>query len=976
MAENPIKYSEFIKADDSIANLIKQLEQALVTYDALLKKVREDAVKTEDSIKKTTKAAKEREETVIKATEDTEKLIKAKEQLQKSRSETAKQLQELKLKQKDQNTLQRLQIKLNSAEKGSYNALSAQYSINKIRLNAMSKAQRSATKDGQKLEKETKAIYEEMKRLQENTGKFTLDVGNYGKALEGLPGPLGAASTGVAGFGAQLKKLLLNPVIGILALLVGAFAAVTASMKRSEEGQDRLNKVMIAAGSVFDNVMDVLTEFGIALFDSVAPSIDHLGNQFGIVSNFFQLQVLKMRKAWAEFTGDAEKAQELGEEITNIAKQTAELLKSQQELEKQIGDTFDVAIEKSKALGDEIENDIILANKLADTEAAFNRQERAAIVENAKLRKDSAEARAKAKKLELLDAEKGIEFAEKAFVLDEQLLKNELALAKTQASIAAQRSALASDDIDAKRQIAEATAKVTDLEARFAETQRQRTEQLNTLRNAAFTQERERAAARIEIARLEEAEIIRANSAIINNIQAGYDEREAAALDNARREVALLKDQTQIRFDELDKRKELQLISEENFAIERRKIETKLTDDILKVSENLTAQREKITTDEIKNLENASKERFLAATSFIEDTHKLRISEIDLMKATEAEKTKLVLEAEKQRLRALLDLNRREGGKLSTLQIETIENQIKKIEQKIAGASEKNLDLYSLIGLKLSDEGKSAISQSTQFALESINTVLDARIVAAQQGADLAQAEIDRAQARLDAEIEARNNGFAFNITDAQRQLELAKRTQERALKEQERAQKQKQKIQTLEQVSSLITAAANIWGQLGFPWAIPAIAVMFGSYAISKVKAKQASQQFGEGGLEFLEGGSHHSGNDINIGTTNDGRHRTAEGGEALAVFNKRRTRQYRKILPDLVKSLNKGTFEDKYLGAYSLGGITLQLANGAGGSNLGSLEKDVSAIRKQGEKQTGFDAYGNRIVTYKNLTTVYVSN
>ena len=85
----------------------------------------------------------------------------------------------------------------------------------------------------------------------------------------------------------------------------------------------------------------------------------------------------------------------------------------------------------------------------------------------------------------------------------------------------------------------------------------------------------------------------------------------------------------------------------------------------------------------------------------------------------------------------------------------------------------------------------------------------------------------------------------------------------------------------------------------------------MWGSFAIAKVKAHQVtkkSQQYGEGGLEILNGGSHASGNDIPIGMTKDGKQRKAEGGEALAIISKSKTRKYKTILPDIVKSLNKG--------------------------------------------------------------------
>ena len=101
----------------------------------------------------------------------------------------------------------------------------------------------------------------------------------------------------------------------------------------------------------------------------------------------------------------------------------------------------------------------------------------------------------------------------------------------------------------------------------------------------------------------------------------------------------------------------------------------------------------------------------------------------------------------------------------------------------------------------------------------------------------------------------------------------MAKKNQDKALKEQQKAQKQQEAIQTVQQIGNLVTASAKIWSQLGFPFAIPAIAIMWASFAASKVKAAQmtksagGTETYGEGTVELLEGGSHQSGNDIDLG-------------------------------------------------------------------------------------------------------------
>lgn len=184
-------------------------------------------------------------------------------------------------------------------------------------------------------------------------------------------------------------------------------------------------------------------------------------------------------------------------------------------------------------------------------------------------------------------------------------------------------------------------------------------------------------------------------------------------------------------------------------------------------------------------------------------------------------------------------------------------------------------------------------------------------------------------------------------------------------------------------QASSLVTASANLWSSfssipiVGPALALAAIATMWTSFAVAKIKAKQVtasqSDEYGEGGLEFLEGGSHASGDDIDLGVKNKKKRRMrAEGGEALAIINKQRTRKYRKILPDVIDSFNKGAFEDKYLNAFaSSDGLNISL-NSNGSVDLSKIEDDVRSIRKQSETKYYTLPNGTVVIQHKNVKRI----
>ena len=182
----------------------------------------------------------------------------------------------------------------------------------------------------------------------------------------------------------------------------------------------------------------------------------------------------------------------------------------------------------------------------------------------------------------------------------------------------------------------------------------------------------------------------------------------------------------------------------------------------------------------------------------------------------------------------------------SAIERKTIQNMLATLTREINQQTSKNKtkDIYSLLGIKLDDESKNAINESVGFSIGKLNEILSAQSQIAQEMVNNAQKEVDAAKSRLDAEIEARNNGYANNVESAQKELALAKKNQAKAIAEQRKAQKAQEAINTLKQTSDLITASAGIWAALKLPWlAIPAISLMWATFAASKIKASQLTR-------------------------------------------------------------------------------------------------------------------------------------
>lgn len=372
-------------------------------------------------------------------------------------------------------------------------------------------------------------------------------------------------------------------------------------------------------------------------------------------------------------------------------------------------------------------------------------------------------------------------------------------------------------------------------------------------------------------------------------------------------------------------------------------------------------------------------------------------SKFDLTKHTSDEIKKYELEQEIALWKEKIRLAKTGALNWSQAQIDTAHNMVTKLQQELSEVNDSlsfigRVGKYGPSGALLSymgfdDKGLQAWNDAVNQVVSNLQEIAQAEVDIAQAAVDAAEKRVEVAQTAYDAEVEGRNNGYANQVATKKKELQQEKKNMQEKQKLLEQAQKRQEAINTVVQASSLITASANIWSAMssvpiiGPALALAAIATMWTSFAVAKVKAKQAtraaSQEYGEGGLEFLEGGSHASGNDIDLHQRNsEGRNMRAEGGEAMAIINKRNTRKYKRVLPDIINSLNKGTFEEKFTNAFA-NGETVQnkFIQTESKADLTKLENGVEAIKKQNSERIYALSDGRVLIINGNVKT-YMNN
>lgn len=1012
-----IKYSDLIQPDNSISEAVKQLEQLQKLYETMLKRIEEGAKGLQKPLSEGGGATEEGRKKIDAYEKQVRSLARAEVDLKLAMTDTAKEIAVLKQQQTDQTRLNKLQAKLNNSMAGSYNALSAQYELNKIKMNNLSQSYLENTEAGKRLVKQTAEIYAAMDKYQKSTGKHTLSVGNYKQAFDGL----GFSVSQVA---RELPSLAISANTFFLAISnnipmvideIQKLRAANEAAAKAGEAQVSITGKLIKSMFSFNTVMVlVLTVFSLwgkditnwigSLFtgkkrvESLTGSLKHMADA--------------MQNARLETAKETLKLNLLYKTATNNAKSTNERTKAVKALKKEYPEYF-------KNLSDE-------EIKLGKASKAYKEATKA-ITENAKAR--AALDKITELQKEFIDTDqKRIGLLTKQVQAQGELAKAEQYTAKVSSTITATSTQAASqyyaatasnvnklkDNIKEYGDEAEKLAKRQNILTKSMEnltklvsvdsvtgkdtTKDSKKKEFDLLK----AYEESRVALITDARKKEEAEIREAARAELSKLQKDTTEKQRATQQYAdtvynieaklRRDLEKLRERWELEdlqkaHDFMNERlRAVRAGTGEELLLQTYLLENERKQDELRIKQSTD-------TEDVKNerllilqrayqlasaklrddFEKDQDQRIISNSVFrLQQEQQASEAEFYIVQRSAKEQEVFRLNAERQKWEQILELTRLYGSQITGYEIKTVEDTIKGIDNAIkqntsGWDSEQGVfgNLFDLMfggafgdkggksGKERSEEFKQSILDASEYAIENLKNVAQARVEAAEKAVQAAEKEVSARQKVLDAEIQARANGYANNVATAQKELDFARKQQEKALRDKKKAQKQQERIDTLMQASSLVTATANLWKDLGLA-AIPAIALMWGSFAFAKIKASQLSkasdqtEEYGDGTVEMIDyGGSHASGNDVDLGTTKDGKRRRVERGEYFAVINKRSSQRYRRLVPDLINSLNKGTFEQKYLNAYSGADEVTNIMQG-GNVDLSNVERDLKSIKE----------------------------
>lgn len=361
------------KAFDTLTDSIEELGKRI----AIARKQNKEYKKEQQELNKQFEQGEISIEDYEKAIDDLNKSIKTNNKV------IAEESQELSKLKRERNA----NLKLIKSEADSLAKLEARASL----LNQAITKQETATKEGRKeYERLNKELGETNAQINEQRQAFndnTRNIGNYKQVLEGLNEVQPQVVGGVQNIGASMKALAKNPIVIVLAAIVGALKLLFDGFKRSENGTKLLGRAMAALRGVFglitraanqlakvlvdiwDDPKKAAEDFGKTLEDNLSKRMDGLKNTFKNIGSQIS----------AAFEGDTEKLRQAIKDTDDAFKQAATGLNKKER--------YQFALEMLKARK-EAENLAAAFVKLEDTQRASRSVIRSLEVQIAQLNKE------------------------------------------------------------------------------------------------------------------------------------------------------------------------------------------------------------------------------------------------------------------------------------------------------------------------------------------------------------------------------------------------------------------------------------------------------------------------------------------------------------------------------------------------------------------------------------------------------------
>jgi predicted HicB family RNase H-like nuclease len=279
-----------------------------------------------------------------------------------------------------------------------------------------------------------------------------INIGNYASALDGvLPGISGYVK-GTEAMITTSRTFIATPIGAIIGALGLALGALIAYFKGSEEGQDRLNKIMQVGSAIMGKVMDIVRDLGEALFNAATNP----KQAFEDLVNFLKDQVINRLTAMAVVVEGIVNLdfKQVANGLLQFATGVEDVLGKAEALYDELAATAELAIEQ----GTEVAR---LQKEIRELERAYRKEEAETALRVGKLKEQAA----------FLEGDAKRKVIEEAIALEQKLADKQVEIAKQKLRLAEIEDAIADNTIDDNNRLVDAQVALINAEtARYQNT--------------------------------------------------------------------------------------------------------------------------------------------------------------------------------------------------------------------------------------------------------------------------------------------------------------------------------------------------------------------------------------------------------------------------------------------------------------------------------------------------------------------------
>jgi hypothetical protein len=321
------------------------------------------------------------------------------------------------------------------------------------------------------------------KQVTKSIDNVADSVDKTSKSTAGLTGQLDKMTGGaVSGFKAMvsgLKAVKIGFASTGIGLLIVAVGALVTAFKSSEEGANKLSKILTVIGSVTDNLLDLLADLG----EKIIYAFENPREALTSFTDLIKENLIN------RFEGLIELFPKIGEAITLLFEgkfgQAAKVAyDAVGKVTLGVDSVTDAAAAAAKATGDFFEQVVEEGEKaaeIADKRAKANKLERELLVERAKLEGDIAALRLKSRQEDEFTAQERKDALLEAQALEDQLLAKETEVLTLRRDAQVEENKLARSSVENLNKEAEAVAAVERQRAQRLTQQRSTQRELNRL---------------------------------------------------------------------------------------------------------------------------------------------------------------------------------------------------------------------------------------------------------------------------------------------------------------------------------------------------------------------------------------------------------------------------------------------------------------------------------------------------------------